>query len=258
MQVTNQLDWHNTISQVHARVQLTITRMTASFSRFLLTVALVSCGRGASIEGDVYLVMASGDVKPGAGVTVHVLANPDLIDNEIDELCRSANRERDTIITRAAAQRDSLQQARARAQEQVSRLQRDLRRIEDSLTFDHPAYNAALARLKAARAAATTSLQSMPDLTPSLDQLPRLRQRVITELHTLLLRYEVGRVKAGMDARYRFNGLKPGAYYLYAETSIFEKPYEWFARVVVTAREQVTRHLDNESLDAGELYCGFR
>lgn len=73
-------------------------------------------------------------------------------------------------------------------------------------------------------------------------------------LDTALMRLTVASSKTGINAHYRFEGVRPGRYVLWAETTIGDNAYTWWAPVVV-AGDSVSADLDNSTEARATLYC---
>ena len=59
----------------------------------------------------------------------------------------------------------------------------------------------------------------------------------------------------GVNGRYRFAGVTPGAYVLWAETEIGDHHYTWWTRIHVSPGDSLTRDLDNSVEVDAQVYC---
>jgi hypothetical protein len=79
---------------------------------------------------------------------------------------------------------------------------------------------------------------------------------VVGLLDTSLLRLTVASAKTGINAHYHFDHLPAGKYVLWAQTMIVDNSYTWWAPIVVTGRDSVSKDLDNSTEARAALYCG--
>ncbi len=90
--------------------------------------------------------------------------------------------------------------------------------------------------------------------------LPADSGTLAKDLHGRLLGSLVGFTdatsKTGINAHYRFDGVAPGKYVLWAETTIGENSYTWWAPVTVRGGDSVSKDLDNSTEARAVLYCG--
>jgi hypothetical protein len=173
---------------------------------FMLAVSLLPLGAAGAqtIEGDVYLVLPNGDVKPIAGNTVRLLANTDEFQAARVGLC-------------------------SEYQEQYEGLERQYRRGS-----------------------------AQGGLTGMREEQRALMHRTVGEMTALLRSVTVAEVPTGMKAHYYFHSVRPGRYFLWVETSISGKPYQWWAAVTVVQDASLRKDLDNSALARGQLYCGIK
>ncbi len=171
-----------------------------------LVVAALPLGVGVAqtIEGDVYLVLPNGDVKPIAGNTVRLLENTDEFQAARMNLCGEYQDRNEGLEQRYR---------RSRSTGGLSRLREEQR---------------------------------------------ALMRRTVGEMTALLRSAAVGEVPTGMRAHYYFHSVKPGRYFLWAETSISGKPYQWWAPVTVVQDASLRKDLDNSAVARGQLYCGIK
>ena len=164
----------------------------------------LSAAYAQTVEGDVYLVLPNGDVKPIAGNVVRLLENTDEFQSARLRLC-----------TDYQANHENLEQLYRRG------------RIEGGLS-----------ELR--------------------EQQRALMRRTVGEMTALLKTASIAEVPTGMKAHYYFHSVDPGRYFLWAETSISGKPYQWWAAVTVVPDASLRRDLDNSALARGQLYCGIK
>lgn len=171
-----------------------------------LILAAVPLGRALpqTIEGDVYLVLPNGDVKPIAGNTVRLLENTDEFQNARIRLCGDY-------------------------QDQYSALEQRYRRGRTG-----------------------------GGLSALREEERALMHRTVGEMTALLRSAVVAEVPTGMRAHYYFHSVRPGRYFLWVETSISGKPYQWWAAVTVVQDASLRKDLDNSALARGQLYCGIK
>jgi len=79
---------------------------------------------------------------------------------------------------------------------------------------------------------------------------------VVGLLDTSLLRLTVASAKTGINAHNRFDHVPVGKYVLWAQTMIVDNSYTWWAPIVVTGRDSVSKDLDNSTEARAALYCG--
>jgi hypothetical protein len=61
-----------------------------------------------------------------------------------------------------------------------------------------------------------------------------------------------------MNAHYRFDAVQPGSYLLYAQTTIGESAYEWWAELAVKADAKYSVDLDNSAIALGNRRCAVK
>jgi hypothetical protein len=199
----------------------------------MLTAALLASGRPASgqqlaaVEGDAFLVMASGDVKPVAGTAVRLVRLDAAAGAAVAASCQvvpALIERRDSLRRALYATTDSVHRARGRRKD-------DLEGRRDDL--DGRAHSADL----------------------------RVRDGTARVLQ-VLARASVAESPTGVQAHYSFRDVQPGTYALWLETSVFGTSYVWF-RPVILAGQAVRFDLDNRGVqtigDETDLigaYCG--
>ncbi len=78
---------------------------------------------------------------------------------------------------------------------------------------------------------------------------------VVGQLDTALLRLTVASSKTGINAHYHFDRVPAGKYILWAETMIGDNNYTWWAPVLVTDGDSVSKDLDNSTEAHVAVYC---
>ncbi len=204
---------------------------------FIALAPLVAGGQGntatgmATVEGDVYLVMANGDVKKGAGNTVVVARATPQLRATLDTVCSEIStslRQHDRYM--AAFSEPSLTTAIVTTRMKADRTK-------------NPADIKAADSVEAVRKA---HLDSSSTLWAARDRLKQLAGTAIAQA-------AVQRAPTGMEAHYKAEGLALGEYLLFAETTIMDKTHQWLraANVVAGANRF---DLDNSVTTTGP-YC---
>lgn len=85
-----------------------------------------------------------------------------------------------------------------------------------------------------------------------------LMHRTVGEMTALLKANTAAEVPTGMRAHYYFHSVRPGRYFLWVETSISGKAYQWWTPVTVVQDASLRKDLDNSALARGHLYCGIK
>ncbi len=83
-----------------------------------------------------------------------------------------------------------------------------------------------------------------------------LADRARVDIDTVLARFAVASSKTGINAHYRIDHVPAGKYVLWAETTIGDNTYTWWAPVVVAGGDSVSKDLDNSTEAHAALYCG--
>jgi hypothetical protein len=184
----------------------------------------------ATIEGDVYLLMASGliasgDVTKAAANTVRLLRVTDSLPAVNAARCGPQFVPPSARGTRAPDRLD-------RAEDEL------LATMRQSGDTTGEWYKTEM-RLRQRRAESVARFQTRR-----------------AALQALLMRHVVAEAGTGMNAHYRFAGVRPGPYVLWAETRIGDNPHQWWAPVTVNAGDAITKDLDNSVEADGHLYCG--
>lgn len=181
----------------------------------------------ASVEGDVYLVTKTGDVKKAAANTVRLVAATEEVLANLDSACAQ--------ITRYA------------------------KKIVADSSF------AAASKTIAARAAAiggtaaadieTRATTFMQESLQSIEAQRALRDVAIRNAEEALSPHVVARSPTGINAHYRFTDVRPGTYLLVASTEIDVYRYQWLTTVIIGEAQLAKRDLDNSVLTEGITYC---
>lgn len=174
-------------------------------------------GARGSVQGDVYLVTKAGDVKRAAGDTVYLI--PESAGTVI------LSPEECTARTRLA----DLASVGARVATSSARVERLLPGETPSGLADTASRRTAVDSTSADSAAARASAY--------------LRAGVQASSPT------------GVNAHYQFTGVRPGRYYLLAETDIDSSHYQWLTSVAVRPGQRLARDLDNSVVSEGRVYC---
>jgi len=174
----------------------------------------------ASVEGDVYLTMKSGDTKRGTGQQVYLMRDDDgTLEQRARSFCTNAALRVGPLATWYNALRaDSEPLARSGSDKAPSLYElasREARISKGINAIEHEATDSTIALLGRSTADSTSS---------------------------------------GMSAHYAFRGIKPGKYLVYANWMISDVVYQWLAPVTVAGGSPTTRDLDNSVVHEG-LIC---
>ena len=82
-----------------------------------------------------------------------------------------------------------------------------------------------------------------------------LADRARVDIDTALVRFAVAFSKTGINAHYRIDQVPAGKYVLWTETTIGDNAYTWWAPIVVTGGDSVSKDLDNSTEARAALYC---
>lgn len=189
--------------------------------------ASVQPRKTGSIEGDVYLVTQSGDIKRAAANVVRLLPA------------------------------DSVQAIRA-SECPIARF-----KVDSLLRLEHSAESLYFAAQRAYME--SPGKQTQADFNGSMQvhsSIQTLRERTerdaVGSVRTRLISSVLREGRTGMEAHYRIDSVSPGAYGLWAETVIGDNFYQWFATTTVRAGATEHLDLDNSALSrGGSAYCGI-
>ena len=188
-----------------------------AFGLALGRVSEAQASRTATVEGDVYVLDAGGDVKKGAANTVYLIRRDSASLAPMIAACKRAKQ-----FEVQAAAGDSIVAIMLRAI-----------RVAPSAGFDTVArnatVNASVARSKS--------------------------QAEFSDLRRLAAQNAVQTSSTGMAAHYKFSVVPLGAYVLFAEMQLANRRYRWWAEVDVSAPRSITRDLDNTLLADDERVC---
>jgi|SRR5437016_93025 len=182
----------------------------------VLLVSATACAkRTVSVEGDVYLLMQNGDVKRGASNTVRLL--------------------RDTVSLLSARTRvcSTFAEEGRELQERSKVLYAQVDKVIGTDRFEQ-----VFARARAVG-----------------DSAKLLRAHSRLSIDSIFLKSAVAEAPTGVNAHYHFAGIEPGHYILWAETTIGDNHYTWWAPVVVTAGDSLKKDLDNSTEADATLSC---
>ena len=196
-----------------------------------------------SIEGDVFLVMQSGDVKQGAGNTVYLIRASDSLSRGLAAIC--ADFRKKVGATAARMPSDGTGDTPTKligdtsievVQSYVSLLKETTEQLADMTWGDH-----------SPKATATRA---------GFDSIGAFVSEAKAAVRAQLALATVSQTGTGMKAHYRFDQALPGSYDLWAETTIGNNPYTWWAPLTVKAGDSLHVDLDNSKEKAATLYCG--
>lgn len=195
----------------------------------LVALAIASClpasveAQGA-LEGDVYLVMKNGDVKPIAARSIFLL--PESFVHRIASVC-------------------AVDEAQFSTQAQFE----EMKSLSDSLLQDwhrrgRPreaagALGPTMEYFAAKRAA--DSLRGLVGDSATLVRRVRAAQSIVAQQAAGAA---TATARSDMRGHYRISNIPGGRYIVFAEAELFERPYAWLVPVVVDARGMSTLDLD--------------
>ncbi|MGC9999900.1 MAG: hypothetical protein ABSE21_07350 [Bryobacteraceae bacterium] len=174
----------------------------------------------AVIEGDIYLLMESGDVRRGAGLAVHLLRDPDATAKLLASNCDQFQSLNDDLERRQAA-------ARAAATKAIGSSSGEFeRRLEEESRLSKLIF------------------ELFDKTTASADKI--------------LLDASMSKSNSGVNSHFKFDGVPAGDYALWARFPIGDRWYQWFIPVTVAPGEHVVRDLDTASMNRRVVYCGIK
>jgi hypothetical protein len=181
----------------------------------------------ASVEGDVYLVMQSGDTKKGAGLTVALSPDGPTLREALSSGCRAYYFELDRLarelVQALGAQNDLLRK-------KIEDIQAQRETDESAMVEAKARSDSLMARIK------TTA--------PAAAELVAAKAAALAS----------GRGSTGMNAHYRITGVTPGAYVASAMWRIGDQTHIWWKPVRVIGRD-VVADLDNEAATDLNALC---
>jgi hypothetical protein len=176
---------------------------------------------GAVIEGDIYLLMESGDVRKGAGLTVHLLRDSDATAKLLASNCDQYRSLYGDLDRReAAARAASMSALRSGSYDEAQRQGKEETRLS-GLTF-----------------------KLFDETTASADKI--------------LLDASISESNSGVNSHFKFDGVPAGSYALWAQFPIGERWYQWFIPVTVAPGVRVVRDLGTASMNRQVVYCGIK
>jgi hypothetical protein len=217
--------------------------------------------RAASLEGDVYLVMRSGDTKRAAGNTVYLIRDSDSLQRALGDACEGL------LSARATAAR-SLAAHPAAKSDVDSRRERTLRDSIDRYAKVAMSPQSLPSVARAADSAAAhfeNELRLMSSAPVQALEEERVRNRaaiadselIATQrVHSIVMHAVVDTVGTGVNAHFRFGSVPEGRYALFAEWVVGDNAYTWWKSVQVQAAQSQRVDLDNSSESRSKLYCG--
>lgn len=212
----------------------------------LLAGVIVGCRHQpstGSIEGDVFLVMQSGDVKQGAGNTVYLIRASDSLSRRLAAICADFRKKVGT--TAATMPSDDAASAPTRLIGDTS-----IEVVQSYVTVLKESTEQLAEMVWGAHSPKTTATRS------GFDSLGAYVSEAKAAVRAQLALATVSQTGTGMKAHYRFDHALPGTYDLWAETTIGNNPYTWWAPLTVKAGDSLHVDLDNSKEKAAALYCG--
>lgn len=171
----------------------------------------------ASISGDAYLVMGSGDVRRLAGNDVKLL----LADSVRAAMSRCANAQR--------------------ADDSISAVIDSADAAQNKVVLNPSSAHADYVALSDRKFKAETARDA-------------LEQGVARAIRAEALAGEVQNAQTDVNGHFEFASVHPGEYALWAETTIGDNLYTWLKVLIVTSGP-VRQDLDNSSVNG--VYCGY-
>lgn len=171
----------------------------------LLVMPTPATAQPGSVEGDVYLLMKSGDTKKGSGRSVRLVQESPAFVAARVAACQK-------FMGPALARFATIQDIRARVS-----------KVTELSELD--------------------SVRTLLLATAKADSLAEAE--VSASLTAAIALGTVAETGSGMAAHYRFPGLKAGAYALYSSWDIGDNEYRWWAPVALKAGQALIRDLDN-------------
>jgi hypothetical protein len=175
----------------------------------------------SSVEGDVYLVMQNGDIKKAAANTVLLVQNTPALRVDLDSACAQISRYTRSLGTDSGV-------------------------IDLAKTF---------AKQRLGPRADSLQLVLVTRAIESQHRTEILIDETVSRTQKALQAATVATSPTGMNAHYRFSGVKPGDYLLFAETTIGSLYYQWLGGFSVKAGEALAKDLDNSIAIQGQTFC---
>lgn len=183
------------------------------------TTSATSSAKGV-IEGDVYLLMRSGDVRKGAGLAVHLIRDPDAVSALLTANC-------DQYRPRYA----DLEHLQTKRQQEVTdNIGRSTSDFQQALDNQRRAYG----------------------------QMTELFDSTTASADRILLAASLTSVNSGVNAHFKFENVPAGSYGLWTQFPIGEHSYQWFIPLRLVAGQHLVRDLDTDSMNREVVYCGIK
>jgi hypothetical protein len=199
-------------------------------------LCVVACAPAvSSIQGDVFLMMKSGDTKRGAGLTIYLLPDSAAM-QAVDSGCASVKRAMAALGDSLESAYDSLEKASNAAQRAlIADILSERKRAEwDKRTM---AQMASLAKGAVAR--------------------KRARSEAMSMMNSVIRRTATDSATTGLNAHYSFARVAAGTYIIFGSWSIAENDYAWWSELELSPGQNITRDLDNATERSRTLYCGL-
>lgn len=206
--------------------------------RSLALAVLVACSTEsgsesalARVEGDVYLLMQSGDTKRGSGLPVHLVRHSDSLESRLRAECRH------------------LDSVAARLMSQHLEYSRRAQALHDRATRHTQAenYNQAAEAADAAAAQDRRASQAMREAEA-------LTTTSAVNLRAILSAASSRVTTSGLAAHFTVDSIPPGLYMLVAEWPVGERSYRWLVPVTAVARQTLRQDLDHSNASEDALY----
>jgi hypothetical protein len=172
---------------------------------------------GSTVEGDVYLLMKSGDTKKGAGLTIFLRPQTDDLIAELRAICAKYER----MITSTRFFLIGCCSCKDPPLPGGPEITRYVDALVDSAERLHAAQKPSAAR----------SIRAKVTARPGL---------------------ETG---TGMNAHYKFEKVPPGEYFLFGEWKIGDNNYQWWAPIELLPGTVLKKDLDNSVEADGLASC---
>jgi hypothetical protein len=194
----------------------------------------VAAGR---VEGDLYLVMKSGDTKRGAGRTVYLLRDTKDLRSGLALACAA----HDSVERR---QRDSVAAVR--------------QNLKDSAEAAYRTYLAGITNSEKGGKWNRLSGREMATFTEQSELTASLATATRAIIDAMIVRSAIDTTGSGMNAHYSFAISKPGKYVLFSDWQIGDNAYRWWLPIEITSGKSIRRDLDNAAEASDKLYCGSK
>jgi hypothetical protein len=173
---------------------------------------------GGVIEGDVYLLMKSGDVRKGAGLTVQLIRDPERVSGLLTANCEQFHRRYEDLDRREKEARDA--QLKVWLSPEGDRLGAEGNRLHKE-TYE-------------------------------------LFDGTTASANRTLLGASMTSTSSGATSHFKFDDVPAGLYGLWAQFPIADNWYQWFIPVRLAAGQHLVRDLDTDSMNRDVVYCGIK